>query len=871
MKSLKIISNKNNEKVIDEMNLFLEDESLLTIISNNFSIFAFNELKNRLNQIKNCKFIINKITESKDKESKEYFIKESFLLENKSEIKLKNELKQYAVSRDCANWVKEKVEIKKLKQNRVIQKFISIQNNEQNNSVLINGTVDFDTNGIGITPSNRLDINTCFYEKEYQDKHLEYFDSVWNDTNLLEDIKEKFLEEIELGYKENSPQFIYFKTLYNIFRNYISDLDEELLLKSKTGIKENVVWQKLYKFQEDGVIGAIEKLEKYNGCILADSVGLGKTFSALAIIKYYELRNFRVLVLVPKKLRDNWQIFKNNDLNNIFLKDRFKYDILNHTDLNRTSGYSGDINLNSLNWSNYDLVVIDESHNFRNNNTNSAKITRYQKLMNDIIKLGVSTKILMLSATPVNNRMKDIKNQIDFITLQDDGHLIKEGIKSIDVTINSAQRKYNAWLKLDESNRDAKNFLEMVNKDYFKLLDTLTIARSRKHIESYYDFSEIGKFPKRLKPKNIYVDKIDSSGSFPQINIINEDIIKLKMAIYSPLNYIFPKFEELYAEKYDKKFENGNSSFKQKDREKNVSNLIRILLLKRMESSIYSFSLTLDKIITKINEVLKTIESKVATSFVNNINNQNFDDQNFDDEDMIGENVKVNFNHLDLIKWKSALQYDKKILENIYSNSLLITVDKDEKLIQLKNIIINKMSNPINDGNKKIIIFSAFKDTIDYLYQHISPLLLEDGIYSASISGSGDNKTTIPKEYAKKHNLKLSDFNTILTLFSPISKLASSSFKGVDRFIDIIFATDCISEGQNLQDCDYLINYDIHWNPVKIIQRFGRIDRIGSKNEKIQLVNFWAMRDLMNISILNKELKVKWCFQALLLPEMIIY
>lgn len=855
MKLIKTINNKNNEKTIDEIEKFLGRDSLLSIISNDFSIFAFKELKNTLKEIKECKFIITKISNSTSNNApKEYYIKTNLLSESESEIKLKNELKQYASSKECAEWVKNKVKIKRLKNNLIIHKLISIQNDS--NSVLIHGTVDFNTNGLGITNSKRLDINTCVYEDNQREKYLDYFNNIWSDDTLLEDVKDKFLEEIELRYKENTPNFIYFKALYNIFKDYINNVDEELLLKSKTGIKETLIWKKLYKFQEDGVIGAIEKLEKYNGCILADSVGLGKTFSALAIIKYYELRNLRVLVLVPKKLNDNWKIYKNNDIRNILLNDKFKYDILNHTDLNRETGISGDIDLKTLNWSNYDLVVIDESHNFRNNNPSKGKVTRYQKLMNDIIKSGVSTKVLMLSATPVNNKMKDIKNQIDFISLQDDSHLIKIGIKSIEGTINNAQRKYNEWMKLDELQKNSKTFLEMVNLDYFKLLDALTIARSRKHIESYYDFSKIGKFPQRLDSKNIYVEKLDSFGLFPSINEINEDIMRLKLAIYSPLSYIFPKFEEEYAIKYDIKVKDGRSSFKQKDREKNVINLIRILLLKRMESSILSFQLTLHKLISKINEELIKIKNNKESIFNNSIDDD-FDDDEINEENMIGKNVKVNLKHLDLIKWKSALEKDKTIIEKIYNNALNVTPENDGKLIELKKLIIHKINNPINKGNRKIIIFSAFKDTVEYLYKNISPLLLKEGIYSANISGSGNNGTTLPEDYAKKHNIKLKDFNTILTLFSPISKSASTVFDDVDEFIDVIFATDCISEGQNLQDCDYLINYDIHWNPVKIIQRFGRIDRIGSQNDKIQLVNFWPMKNLDEYINLEQRVKGK--------------
>ena len=386
-------------------------------------------------------------------------------------------------------------------------------------------------------------------------------------------------------------------------------MTEENIVKTKTGFKDTKIWEKLYKFQKDGTIGTINKIEKYGGCIIADSVGLGKTFEALAVIKYYELRNDRVLVLCPKKLRENWTIYTQNDKRNIFVGDRFNYDVLNHTDLSRYSGYSGEINLGTINWSNYDLIVIDESHNFRNNNPSTERVTRYQRLMRDIIKSGVKTKVLMLSATPVNNRMADIKNQIAFITEGEDGAFSFEGIPSIENTLRKSQLIFNNWIKLPEVNRTTDTFVEMVGMDYFKLLDTITIARSRKHIEKYYNIAEIGKFPDRQKPHNVHSD-IDLLNKFPPLSEINRIIKSLNMSAYAPSNYILAHKRDEYNKKYDIEVRDGKSTFRQVDREQALTGLMRINLLKRMESSIHSFGLTVAKLLNNVNGLLDLIKQK---------------------------------------------------------------------------------------------------------------------------------------------------------------------------------------------------------------------------------------------------------------------
>ena len=594
----------------------------------------------------------------------------------------------------------------------------------------------------------------------------------------------------------------------------------------------------LYNFQKDAVLGAIDKIETYGGCIIADSVGLGKTFEALAIMKYYQLRNDRVLVLCPKKLRDNWIIYSQNDVRNILAKDRMNFDVLNHTDLSRDKGFSGDINLETINWGNYDLIVIDESHNFRNNDPRKETITRYQRLMTDIIKSGVKTKVLMLSATPVNTRMNDIKNQIAFITEQNDKALKEYGIASIDQTLRKAQQKFNSWLnKNKKGTSDRDSLVNSLSGDYFKILDLLTIARSRKHIEKYYDVSEIGKFPERLKPINMHSD-FDTAGTFPAMDKVNNQLNALNLKFYSPLYYVRDDKIKRYEEKYDTTTSTG-SVFKQVNREESLIHLMRVNLLKRLESSIHSFRLTLESLLKQIDALLSKIEHAQNHDFYDteiDINSIEIDDDQLTDL-LAGGKIKVLLQDLDLIRCKEDLTDDKKILENILSQTKVVDPTRDAKLKDLKELITNKIKNPINPTNNKIIIFSAFADTVKYLYSNLNGWVLTNNLYSAQVTGGEDtNKTNMP---GCKPQL-----SSILINFSPRSKNRNVIYPDEKKQIDILFCTDCISEGQNLQDCDYLINYDIHWNPVRIIQRFGRIDRIGSVNDKIQLVNFFPNLDL---------------------------
>lgn len=828
----KFLDNKKNGFVGEELKQIIDEESRISIISSYFTINAFNELKKELKKVDKARFIIldKSFASLEENPTKEK------ITGNEFERTYRNNLNQAYIAKECANWLQKRASVKGVKKmNTAFSRMINVEKGKENTSIF--GTVDFTGDGLGFVPSDRGGINQLIVGGENTEALLNTFEELWNDSTQLEDIKGEILNHLTQLYKENTPEFLYFMTLYNIFNDYLNEVSEDKIIKASTGFKDSIVWNKLYKFQKDGVLGAIEKLERHNGCIISDSVGLGKTFSALAVIKYYELRNDRVLVMAPKKLRDNWTVYTLNDKRNLLCDDRFNYDVLNHTDLSRYKGYSGEINLETLNWENYDLIVIDESHNFRNNNPVKDKETRYSRLMNQVIKKGVKTKVLMLSATPVNNKMTDLKNQIAFITEGNDKAFEEEGILSINSVLKKTQKVFNDWSDLPDEERTIDQFVNMMDTSYFKLLDTVTIARSRKHIQKYYGTSEIGNFPTRRKPINIYSD-IDTVGEFPPIASVNKMIKNLHFAQYSPLGYILPEKRAEYGKKYDMQLQKGNSVFKQEDREKSLVGLMRILLLKRLESSINSFGKTVTKQLKMIDNILEQIKNNMYEL------NEDLSILDIDEDDpmmdslMIGEKVKVLFQDIDLIKWTQDLEDDRDSLEDIQIRAARVTIKSDAKIEKLKKLMAEKFNNPINDGNKKMIIFTASADTASYLYEDISEWAMEKfNLHSAMVSGSGENQTTL-KGIRKK------DLNAILTNFSPISKERNKVFPKITEEIDILIATDCISEGQNLQDCDYLVNYDIHWNPMRIIQRFGRIDRLGSKNDEIQLVNFWPDMEL---------------------------
>ena len=842
---MKIIDNINST-VKDDLIGCLKKGSKVQIAAACFSMYAYKELKKQFESIDHLDFLFTSptfIKQKAEKEKREFYIprltRESSLYGTEFEIKLKNEMNLKAIAKECADWIKDKVTFKSNTTNENMTGFMIIDNGaEQLSYMPING---FTTVDLGCERGNNSYYMVNCMEAPFSTQYMQLFNNLWNDKSKLQDVTDEIIETISTVYNENSPEFVYFFTLYNVFSEFLEDISEDELPNEATGFKQSKIWNMLYDFQKDAVLAIINKLERYNGCILADSVGLGKTFTALAVIKYYENRNKSVLVLCPKKLVENWNTYKDNYVNNPIASDRLNYDVLFHTDLSRKSGYSNGLDLDRLNWGNYDLVVIDESHNFRNGTGTHSNTheNRYTRLMEKVIKSGVKTKVLMLSATPVNNRFIDLKNQLA-IAYEGEADNINEKLntkKPIDDIFRQAQTAFNSWSKLDAKSRTTDALLSRLDFDFFELLDSVTIARSRKHIEKYYNTNEIGKFPERLKPISLNPKLTDLSDAI-NYNDIYQVLMSLTLCIYTPSDYIFPS----KMQKYIELTHNKGESLTQAGREQGVRRLMSINLLKRLESSVNSFKLTVNRIKDLIDSTIETINSfentgKCTDTVFEEIN----DDFDIDDENTdlftIGKKVRIDLEDMDYISWREGLNTDSEYLEILSSMISDITPEHDCKLQKLLSVISNKVETPINAGNKKVIIFSAFADTAEYLYENVSKYMKKKyGLNTAIVTGSIDGKTTIPGFKAT--------LNNVLTCFSPISKNRDVLMPNSTNDIDILIATDCISEGQNLQDCDYLVNYDIHWNPVRIIQRFGRIDRIGSKNTYIQLVNFWPDMDL---------------------------
>ena len=842
---MKIFDNIS-EIVRDDMADTIKKGSKVSVAAACFSMYAYKELKKQLEGVENFRFIFTSptfTTEKASKEKREFYIprlnRESSLYGTEFEIKLRNEMTQKSIAKECADWIRRKAVFKSNITGENMQGFMTVDSSAE--QVAYMPMAGFTTVDIGCERGNNSYNMTNRMEAPFSTQYMQLFETIWNDRSKMQDVTDVVIENISSAYNENSPEFIYFMTLYHVFSEFLDDISEDVLPNEATGFKESKIWNLLYDFQRDAVLAIINKLEKYNGCILADSVGLGKTFTALAVVKYYENRNKSVLVLCPKKLAENWNTYKGNYVNNPIAADRLRYDVLFHTDLSRTGGISNGIDLDRLNWGNYDLVVIDESHNFRNGAGTHANTTenRYVKLMEKVIRTGVKTKVLMLSATPVNNRFVDLRNQLAIAyegdSVQIDSKLATK--KSIDDIFRQAQKAYNAWCKLEPKDRTTDALLRTLDFDFFEVLDSVTIARSRKHISKYYSTAEIGKFPERLKPISMR-PSLTNLKSAINYNQIYEELMKLTLCIYTPSNYIFPS----KLDKYMDLTHNKGINLTQCGREQGIRRLMSINLLKRLESSVFSFNLTLSRIRELITKTIDAI-NRFEKYGISDLDMYEATDTDFDMDDgntdffTVGKKVKIDLDDMDYRTWREELQADADILELLTLMIADITPEYDTKLQTLFALISKKIEHPINGDNKKILIFSAFSDTAEYLYENVSAFVKKRyGLDTALITGTVDGKTTVK-------GLKAT-LNNVLTCFSPISKSKAVLMPNSTANIDILIATDCISEGQNLQDCDYLVNYDIHWNPVRIIQRFGRIDRIGSKNEYIQLVNFWPDMDL---------------------------
>lgn len=862
---MELIDNKS-KLLGDDLHREIKQGAKIKMVASYFSIYAFEALKEELSSVRELEFIfptptfVNQgIKDNIKKETREYYIpkhlRENSLYGTEFEIRLRNQLTQKVIAKECAEWIRQKVRFKSNITEGELQNFIYLETADK--KVTYTPVKGFTSVDLGYEKGDMLYQGIIKNDDPgYAKFFFSQFRSIWDDDTKVEDVTQSIVDYISSAYEDNSPEFIYFVTLYNIFSEFLDDImSEDFMPNEGTGFRNSLVWQKLYQFQRDGAIGVIQKLEKYNGCILADSVGLGKTFTALAVMKYYSSRNKNILVLTPKKLANNWNKYRDNVRTNLFYQDRIHFDVLYHTDLGRKHGFSNGHDLSAFNWDNYDLIVIDESHNFRNADSYRDRETRYSFLINKVLKSGVKTKVLMLSATPVNNRFADLKNQLALAYGDDyaEFNARLDTSKTVDVVLINAQKAFNEWTKLPKEQRKAADLMSKLDIDFSILLDNVTIARSRKHITRYYDISEIGKFPTRRKPISYYCDIAKKENTLEYSDIFNT-LMGLTMGVYAPMNYILPSRLSKYEALYDTKI--GKATLKQANRERALQRLMTINMLKRLESCVDSFRITVRKV-KEVNErtynsILEYEKNRVASQSMefSQIDEADFDNDDFDltSDSTLGK-VKIDFADMDLRLWKKDLEDDIGTLDALYDLMCYVTPDKDLKLQKLIEVVEQKIENPFNPGNRKVLVFSAFADTTNYLYEHLSKRLKEKyGINSARIQGAqSGNTANIPGS---------TETDRLLTLFSPLSKERNLTYPEDENVnIDLLIATDCVSEGQNLQDCDICINYDIHWNPVRIVQRFGRIDRIGSRNEYIQLINFWPNVSLDEYINLNARVE----------------
>lgn len=853
--SFGIRDNHTRGKVADFLVEKINAGSHLSVVSAYFTIYAYEALSAELDSIGHLNFLFGepRFIASLDPDKTD---KKSFKIEDEG-LELANRLQQKEIARRCAAWIREKVDIRSVRQANLLHgKLYHIDDGRREHAIL--GSSNFTRRGLGLSATPNIELNLIVDGDRDRAELKEWFDQLWADENLVADVKAEVLRYLEQLYVNHAPEFIYFKTLFHVFERFLSGQADDAQLFDRTAIVDTDIWKALFDFQKDGAKGAIHKINAHNGCILADSVGLGKTYTALAVIKYYELRNLRVLVLCPKKLRDNWTVYlaQNNSELNPFLKDRFGYTVLSHTDLSRETGKVDGIDLAALNWGNFDLIVIDESHNFRNNTKgkrdddgNIIRKSRYERLMEDIIQSGVKTKVLLLSATPVNNDLKDLRNQIYFVTEgRDAAFSTSFGIHSIKDTLTTAQKTFMEWAKR-AGEKDARDLMDRLSAGFFTLLDELTIARSRKHIQKYYRASlvQIGQFPKRKKPESVF-SEIDLKGRFLSYDRLNDEISNYQLSLFNPSRYVLPQFKAQYEAR-------NILNFSQENREKFLIGMMKVNFLKRLESSVHSFAITMERTVSKIEDLESRLRQfqEYRQAEADDVQPDFFAEPEEEDEDLaeafqVGGKLRFRMEHLDVAAWLKDLATDKQQLSLLADAAQSVDAKRDAKLAELKKIIEHKAKQPTTNANghenRKIIVFCAFADTAAYLYEELEEWALKKlNVHIALVSGGAKpNRTTFGH----------ADFTQILINFAPRAKQrAKMKSMPQDGEIDILIATDCISEGQNLQDCDLLVNYDIHWNPVRIIQRFGRIDRIGSPNLAIQLVNFWPTPDL------NKYINLK--------------
>ena len=815
----------------------------LSVVSAYFTIYAYGDLRAELEGLRRLRFLYGQPqgAASADPAAGE---DKAYRLTRDGALELRHALTQKPLARACAQWIKDKVDVRTVRKANFLHGKLYCIEDARGDVAALAGSSNFTRGGLGFGANPNIELNIEVRDNDDRARLLQWFDALWHDEKLTRDAKEEVLAALESLGKDYSPEFAYYKTLFHVLKDRIDERGQREGLVQDVHLHDTAVWQALYRFQRDGAVSAINRLLEHNGCILADSVGLGKTWTALAVVKFFEMRNERVLVLCPKKLKDNWVRYASwaGYENNPLIKDRFAYTVLAHTDLSRYHGRSDAIDLAKFNWGAFDLVVIDESHNFRNEGRDRkdeagrvVRRSRYNRLMEEALKGGVHTKVLMLSATPVNTGLRDLRNQIYLMTeKRQDAFRESLGIGSVQSLFGMAQKTFQKWENESRATgeRNKARLLEDLGADFLALLDAVSIARSRDHVRRFYPEVEtqIGGFPERAKPVNLH-PQTDREGEL-SYDALHARISDFRLAVYMPSQYVRDT-SALDAER-------DQLHFDQRDRERWLIGMIRVNLLKRLESSVHSFAKTMQRIIAKMDALDARIDAWIENPGHEQINLLASDEEHDpgdeeDEEFTLGRGRRYRLADLNLRAWKEDLRADRQSFGAILQQAVRVTVARDAKLAELKRALARKAAKAPADKdgrpNRKALVFTSFSDTADYLYRNIADWArAELGLHVGLVTGSGDNRATVDS----------ATFAGVLARFAPVAQLSPRPAEE----IDILIATDCLSEGQNLQDCDLVVNYDVHWNPVRLMQRFGRIDRIGSRNHRVAMANFWPTRDL---------------------------
>ncbi len=898
-----LLDNKTTRDDNEHQNVFdfikdNTDKGSLDIVTGYFTVNALAQMKDQLHSVKTFRLILGNLMRETPQASKIID-----LLNGTTDIR--STLSISISAKKAEDFLKqEKVAVKNIQSHFCHAKTYIYTDHVKTRNYFIVGSSNLTDAGLGIKDSSNIELNIAKHDYEDEFKKLKnWFQDLWDNVAQYRiqlpnktkvDVKEYIIDLIKDLYKEYTPHDLYYKVLYEMFKDDLLEFSgNEEFKREIAHLEETIIYRSLFHYQQKGVISIIKMLQKYNGAILADAVGLGKTWTALAVMKYFELKGYTVLLLCPKKLSNNWQQYKVGQQSR-FERDEIDFYIRYHTDLQegRFDRYN-DKTLRYFKTRPKLLIVIDESHNLRND-----KSSRYKFLIDEILipeNKSRDVKVLHLSATPINNKLIDIRNQFKLMTKgRDDGFRETElEIESLETIFKTAQKDFTEWTELD--NRKIGDFIAKLPKKFEKLTDALIVARTRKLLEG--EFGEMH-FPKKEAPINEFIspENIGDLKSFD--DILNA--ITINLTAYRPADYIknIPPKSVLEDEQQRQKF---------------LVKMMYILLVKRLESSWFSFKITIENILNHHNDAWNKVNCFLESKLDNALEEEFTDEENEQIDETAAETwaeteplntlgkknpIRISdITDIQLFKNHLATDIEKltKLKENLdrFADDFSKGTASDSKLDRLIEHITRKQSQ---SNNKKVLVFTVFKDTAKFLFDElkkrgIKNIAFVSGSISETFDGySGEKFEPILERFApytKLYNEKdwTELYQTHLGFESNyfkdgkwevpykawlelIKQYRQEIWEKIQNPIDVLIATDCLSEGQNLQDCDAVVNYDIHWNPVRLIQRMGRIDRIGSPNKTIKGINFWPGKNYEDYLNLKSRVENRMALMTLVGTEL---